>query len=516
MQNNFYFLRHLVKAITPELEGKSIAACFSQQKDELILGFCDDSSSLYVKASLLAEFSCLSFHDDFRRTKKNSVNIFQQVLGHVVVSIKQALNERAFVIYFEEDYALYFKMHGNRSNIILFHKEKPIALFKNRLSNDKTLTLAGMDRKIDQSHAAFIETGGNFNVLYPTFGKVIKRYLQQQEYDNKLIEDQWQIIVTLLDILSKPQYYILNADHKIIFSMVPLGVIMEQFKDPVKAVTQFYYTYQKHSQFSKEKASMIKTLETKKRQTENYIQKTRAKLINIEDSRKNEEIANIIMANLHQIPANKNMVDLFDFYQNKNIKIKLKPLLSPQKNAEQYYRKAKNQKLETNKLKDNLANKNKELETLNNNLDIIRGTQDLTALRQYNKANPPEKKQQTKAVPYKKFHFQGYDILVGKHAAANDELTLKVARKEDLWLHARDVSGSHVVVRNQGNKNFPSNVIELAASLAAFYSKRKNDTLCPVIYTYKKYVRKPKSALPGQVIVEKQQVMLVEPKNFVS
>ena len=121
---------------------------------------------------------------------------------------------------------------------------------------------------------------------------------------------------------------------------------------------------------------------------------------------------------------------------------------------------------------------------------------------------------QQKSLPYKKFNFMNYDILVGKSAAGNDILTQKIARKDDLWLHARDVSGSHVVVKNLPGKQFPGELIKKAAELAAFYSKRKNDSLCPVIYTLKKYVRKPKSMAPGKVKVEKEKVILVEPKNF--
>ncbi len=104
--------------------------------------------------------------------------------------------------------------------------------------------------------------------------------------------------------------------------------------------------------------------------------------------------------------------------------------------------------------------------------------------------------------------------MVGKHAKANDELTLKVANKDDLWLHAKDVAGSHVVIRHQAGKNIPKTVLERAAQLAAWFSKRKTDSLCPVIYTPKKHVRKRKGTAPGAVVVEKEQILMVEPKNF--
>jgi len=85
--------------------------------------------------------------------------------------------------------------------------------------------------------------------------------------------------------------------------------------------------------------------------------------------------------------------------------------------------------------------------------------------------------------------------------------------KDDLWLHAKDVAGSHVLIKQQAGKHVPPSVKEKAASLAAFYSKRKTDTLCPVIITARKYVRKSKDMVAGQVIVEKEEVILVEPQG---
>jgi predicted ribosome quality control (RQC) complex YloA/Tae2 family protein len=99
-----------------------------------------------------------------------------------------------------------------------------------------------------------------------------------------------------------------------------------------------------------------------------------------------------------------------------------------------------------------------------------------------------------------------------KNATANDELTLKYGYKEDLWLHAKDVAGSHVLIKYQAGKKFPRDVIERAASLAAYNSKRKTETLCPVTCTLRKYVRKRKGDPAGMVVVEREEVILVEPK----
>ena len=81
------------------------------------------------------------------------------------------------------------------------------------------------------------------------------------------------------------------------------------------------------------------------------------------------------------------------------------------------------------------------------------------------------------------------------------------------WLHAKDVSGSHVIIKEIAGKSFPKPVIEKAAEMAAFHSKKRNESLCPVIYTPRKFVRKRKGDAPGAVVLEKEQVILVEPRG---
>ncbi len=79
-------------------------------------------------------------------------------------------------------------------------------------------------------------------------------------------------------------------------------------------------------------------------------------------------------------------------------------------------------------------------------------------------------------------------------------------------MHAKDVSGSHLVIRKKGTDKIPNNVLEKAASIAAWYSKGKNDTLFPVLYTERKYVRKGKGLAPGKVLVDKYDVLIVKPE----
>jgi len=222
------------------------------------------------------------------------------------------------------------------------------------------------------------------------------------------------------------------------------------------------------------------------------------------------------MANLNSLQTGLTKAVLHDFYNDEPIEIKLNRELSPQKNAENLYRKAKNRHQEIDALKENIEAKEKLIDKVSRQILHLQDLDDTKELRKYLKDHGLTQKEKAKEehLPYHEFEVDGWQILLGKHAKANDELTLKVANKNDLWLHAKDVAGSHVVVRQKPGQNFPTHIIEKAAALAAANSKRKTDTLCPVIYTQKKFVRKMKGAPAGQVIVEKEEVVMVEPRTI--
>ena len=98
MHNNFYFFRHLVPRLEEKLLGKVFLECFSQNKDELVIRFDDAQKAFYIKAVLTADFCCLSFPNQFNRSRKNSADIFTEANNGKVTSLRQYVNERAFLL----------------------------------------------------------------------------------------------------------------------------------------------------------------------------------------------------------------------------------------------------------------------------------------------------------------------------------------------------------------------------------------------------------------------------------
>ena len=402
-------------------------------------------------------------------------------------------------------------MHGNRSNIIYFDKNGIPQLFKQKLVPDKLIQPKLLERPIERSKALFLSSG-NYHDFYPTFGKHLKAYLQTQGYDKLDKEAQWDFLQELVIQIENNPICVINEGGKPVLSLVSNEeAVAPCSTDPIVALNNFYRAFHSEYTFEKEKTELIQLIKKKMSQGNNYISKSTKQLEKLESSTPPNEIADILMANLHAVNPNAEKVSLFNFYNNQTIEIKLNKSLSPQKNAENYYRKSKNRKIEVEKLTENLLEKEEQLSSLSQMLIEIEEIKGLKTLRAFAKEKGLQsvKKEQEEILPYKVFSESGFKIWVGKNAKANDELTLKHAFKEDLWLHAKDVPGSHVLIKHQAGKTFPVSVIERAAGYAAYYSKRKTDTLVPVIYTPAKFVRKKKGSPAGQVFVAQEKVMMV-------
>ena len=285
---------------------------------------------------------------------------------------------------------------------------------------------------------------------------------------------------------------------------------LEDAVDLFDAFNQFNKKTLYQFAFDELKGNLIQQNNAELKRLKQLISKSTIALQSMREAIPFDEIGNIMMANLNTIKPKETGVELFDFYRNKNIIIKLKKELNAAQNAEYYYRKSKKQKTEVEQLQNRILEAETRINELQLQLQNIESVTSQKELKVYSKhkTEATNKKQEL----FKEFECDGFKILVGKNAANNDLLTMKHSHKNDLWLHAKGVGGSHVVVKHISGKPFTKTVIDYAASVAAYYSKSKGSAFVPVVYVERKFVRKPKGAEPGAVIVEKEEVILAKPK----
>ena len=233
-------------------------------------------------------------------------------------------------------------------------------------------------------------------------------------------------------------------------------------------------------------------------------------------------MGDIVTANLHAIARGQALLRAENFYEADAplIEIPLKPELSPQQNAAKFYKEYAKAKTAEKILTQQLAQGEAEAEYLAAVLDELSRAEseaDLAEIRQELEAGgylrPADRKKQPKLPPSKPMEFvsgDGYHIFVGRNNRQNDQLSMKTARKDDLWLHIQKFHGTHVIIACAGVRP-PDRTVTEAAMLAAFYSQAKNGQNVPVDVTQVRNLRKPNGAKPGMVVYDRYQTVIVTP-----
>ncbi|MEA3454619.1 MAG: NFACT RNA binding domain-containing protein [Candidatus Caldatribacteriota bacterium] len=259
----------------------------------------------------------------------------------------------------------------------------------------------------------------------------------------------------------------------------------------------------------------------------NKINDCQKKLEEVKNCEKYKISGELIKANLSSIKRGDREVITINYYspQQENITIPLNNKLTPLENARLYfkkYRKTKDsfqiifEQLNNHQLKHTQLTELQKLyeQEINSLPNLYKIYNNLTKLGWVKKAAAPlkkAKKETNKLQPAKYISKDGWEIYLGKNNLQNDFLTFKLASGNDTWLHAKNIHGSHVIIKNKGSKqSLPLGTLIQAANLAAYFSKAKKDNKVLVDYTFKKYVKKPKNAKPGMVIYSQEKSLWIK------
>ncbi|MBR7132507.1 MAG: NFACT family protein [Clostridia bacterium] len=234
----------------------------------------------------------------------------------------------------------------------------------------------------------------------------------------------------------------------------------------------------------------------------------------------------LIKANLYAIKNGSSFAEVQNFYDEnlELIRIPLNPALTPAKNAERYFKEYKKTYTAEQTLTELTKNDRQELlyfETVLDSINRCKTLAEIAEIREelaqagYIKKSATPKKKNPQSHSFKEYtSVEGYRILVGKNNTQNDYITTKLASKNDLWFHVKNIPGSHVVVFS-GGEEVSDGTVEFAAVLAAQNSKAASSAQVPVDYTPVKYVKKPSGAKPGMVIYTTNKTVYVDPKENV-
>ena len=284
---------------------------------------------------------------------------------------------------------------------------------------------------------------------------------------------------------------------------------------------RFYTGRDKLEQQRRRGHELLKTVRTVRDRQQRKLNVRYEELKKSEDRESVRKTAELITANLYRLKKGDSVLHCQDYYEPDcpEIKIELDPLKTPQQNAAAMFRDYNKRKAASEHLTTLIADGEAQLDYLNSVLELIGAAEsekDLADLRRelvdtgYIKVSAGKKREKVKAqAPLRFCSSDGREILVGRSNLQNDELTTKLGRRTDYWLHTQKIHGSHVLIRCEGEQ--PSDrCIEEAAAIAAYYSQGRGGGKIPVDYTMLRFVRKPSGSLPGKVIYTDYKTIMVE------
>lgn len=226
--------------------------------------------------------------------------------------------------------------------------------------------------------------------------------------------------------------------------------------------------------------------------------------------------ADLLLSQLHLVQKGMDRVELDD-YAGGIVEVALDPALTPVENAKRLYEAASKRERAAERLPELVRAAEAERDRLATLLERAeRGEATADEVEAAVGGAATERKGRKTAepvLPYRTYRTTGgLEVRVGRGSRANDELTFRHASPNDIWLHARDVAGAHVVLRwPDATSNPPSRDLAEAAVLAALHSKARTSSIVAVDWTRRKYVRKPRKAPPGRVAFERAKTLFVEP-----
>lgn len=551
MHRNYFLFERQIHSLNKRLQSYTISECFTHRKDELVINLKSDED-FFLRIGLNPQTPYLLLYKA-QVIKDPRIHFFKELNGKKTENIKIVPYDKIVYI-IVQDFVLKCVFFGRDQNVILLDSQDTIIqTFKKTNKSliphltdtpDQILSpknLLNVDRtKIKQNLKSFImKRIGGFNKLLSE-ELCFRTNLNPESILSELRDVQWksitQSIVKIMDELNHEECYLYEHPHNPnVLSLIELKHVPDDYNiviyhDVNTAWKQFIYRFQQKNNLERILNRSRKKIDRRIK----YLEKTLKKISDfkeLEGKKKLSELqGHLLQTFSSEIKKGIELVKLKNIYSTKEeyISVKLNPKLSIQENALKYFNKYKN----INEQKKGLRIKRdtytdelnywKKMYHDTEKIDNLKKAENLEQILFQKKLIQKERtvKKTDSVLDISSFYRlllkQQWEILIGKSAENNDLLTFKYARKYDIWLHAQGVSGSHVVIRvPDKSQKPPMDIIEQAASAAAFFSSAKNSSTVAVNYTEVRYVRKPRKAPPGTALISNAKTIFVEPKKYI-
>ena len=504
-------------------------------KNNLIFQVKDNSTIFYLKDEKDPNTDFQSkFLLSLKKYLQNSIliNIRQEGFDRIVYFDFEKLNQFGDV----EKYTLIIEIMGKASNIFLTSKDKILsALYFTSIDVGNRVIMTGAkytlpfeEKKISpiyleaenfpfetESFMEKIEGVGRAFALecsqdYDTFKKYLSSYNPvMYEIMN---HGKIQKVLTYNEFSEFSQ-----KEHKTLESETENG--RKYFETLNDGLNAYFKTTITSNVISEKKKNLLKYVDSQIKKFKKIEKNIKVDLKKNENFENYKNIGDILAANMHQIKYGIKKVTVFDFYNNQQITINLDPLLSPNDNLNFYYNKYNKGKRTISALNSRFLDIQNEIkyfeeikmfiEKENDFIGIEEIENELNLTNNGNKSKNKIKLNKPKKRDLLSFDYNGFQIFVGRNNKENEEISFSKGQPNDIWLHIKDIPGSHVLIL-RNNQELPNDVLLHAANLACEYSKAKKGDKVTVDYCERKFLKKIKNSKPGNVIYTNFHSLLID------
>mgnify|MGYP003089726725 FL=1 len=535
-----FFLHHMVEELRSELLNGRIQKINQPFEQELVLQIRSNRKSHRLLLSAHPVFGRIQLTEStFENPAQPSTFIMvlrKYLQGAVIESIEQIENDRIVEITVSNkneigdhiQATLIIEIMGKHSNILLVDKSshkileviKHIGFSQNSYrtllpgatyiappSTEALNPFMVKDEKLFEILQTQELTAKNLQNLFQGLGRDTATELERQLLNDKL--------ATFRNFFGQETNPCLTDKS---FSCVPFSSKTAENFDSLSQLLDIYYKDKAERDRVKQQASeLIRRVENELQKNRQKLKKQEKELLATENAEEFRQKGELLTTFLHQVPNDQDQVILENYYTNQPITIALDKALTPNQNAQRYFKRYQKLKEAVKYLTDLIEETKatilylESVETVLNQagLDEIAEIREELIQTGFIRRRQREKIQKRQK-PEQYLASDGKTIIyVGRNNLQNEELTFKMARKEELWFHAKDIPGSHVVI--SGNLNPTDEVKTDAAELAAYFSKGRLSNLVQVDMIEVKKLNKPTGGKPGFVTYTGQKTLRVTP-----
>lgn len=528
MLRNYYYLNRTVSELNKILSGAQVTEIYAQEKNSLLLSIpTEENPFRHLFISTNPSLPYLAIKKDHRQAKKNLLQFNVLENTEIIKSVEISKNDRLIKISLG-NLDLLFSIMGGNTNIYFMRdgaiveelrKSKVDSEILERVSNNE-FTSEFEFHKIDEKIFKEFDLR-KIKKEYSFVPKEIISEMKMRHTVGKSLEDIFNKILNEV-YTGKINVFENSVEDKIRFVPESFEIFdgddKNLFDDCNSAISKFLQRFYRFDKINNLKKEISKQLFKEIERTANKLNNLKGRIDKGERSSEYYNYGNLLLANRHVLKKGIDAISLMDYVTNNELSIKLNPQNTPQESIDFYFEKAKDEKINfkiSEQLFDGTLKKYNQLKTIEIEFTNANSVDDYIEIKSKLKISDKknEKKKVTDGAKLRELLIDGkYKVLVGRDSKSNDMLSIKIAKQNDYWFHARGLPGSHVVLRVDNVKEgVPKNIIKNAAQIAAFYSKAKTAGTAPVSYTLAKFVRKKKGMEPGKVLIEKEKVLLVRP-----